>query len=274
LADGCQPVNSPIFRAVVSKLLHQETVSQHHQVHVPCLALAAAQLTVSHTQLLLAVAVKGFRSGPSMSIDLQDAIDFPACAIGNQDLSWHFVAPVLPQDDDPYRVRDVWETHGARVIPLPIVTATKLLAFFSVDRSGEFVGADRSAANLQFAIGLQVSHVGPRLASFVLLTVNMVEIFGTGKIAVEREIARNLPITDPVDQLSKQNAVVFEFFTGCFALFSLFETAELEWIVFAVAAHVVGNQVIMGNLVPLSMVPKPADIVDQFAIMVNMKAAT
>ena len=208
LADGRQPLQRPILRAGGAKLLHQETVRQHHQVHVPCLALAAAQLTVSHSQLLLAVAVKSFRARPALSIDLQDAIDFPACAIGQQNFSRRLVAAVLPQDHDPHRMRDLGQTNGARVIPLPIGAATKLLAFFSVDRSGEFVGADRAASNFQLAIGLQVTDVAPRLAAIVLFAVKMVEVFGTGKIAVKREVARNLPLADPVDQLP----MVFERF--------------------------------------------------------------
>ena len=40
LADGRQPFHGPVFRTAPAKLLHQEAVGQHHQVHVPCLVLA------------------------------------------------------------------------------------------------------------------------------------------------------------------------------------------------------------------------------------------
>jgi hypothetical protein len=34
---------------------HEQTVHQQHEIHVPGLAFAAAQLTVAHAQALLAV---------------------------------------------------------------------------------------------------------------------------------------------------------------------------------------------------------------------------
>ena len=42
LANGRQPITSPFIRTVAAQLSHQQTVRQHHQVHVPCLALAIA----------------------------------------------------------------------------------------------------------------------------------------------------------------------------------------------------------------------------------------
>jgi len=54
-ADGPQPTESPIVRTVLPQLAHEHTVRQHDQVHVPGLALAVAELTVSHAKLLLTV---------------------------------------------------------------------------------------------------------------------------------------------------------------------------------------------------------------------------
>ena len=90
LADGRQPFDRPFFRAVRCQLSHQQTVRQHHQVHVPRLALAAAKLTVSHAQLLFPVAVKGFRAGPTITIRLENAIDFPTSAVGDEHLGQLF----------------------------------------------------------------------------------------------------------------------------------------------------------------------------------------
>ena len=75
-ADGRQSMERPIFRTAVAELAHQQTVRQHHQVHVPGLALAVAQLTVSHAQLLLAVPMKGLRACPTISIHIQHALRF------------------------------------------------------------------------------------------------------------------------------------------------------------------------------------------------------
>lgn len=47
-ADGLQPTESPFVRTVLPQLAHEQAVRQHHQVHVPGLALAIAGLTVTH----------------------------------------------------------------------------------------------------------------------------------------------------------------------------------------------------------------------------------
>ena len=77
-ADGRQPPERPFFRAGMLQLNHQQTVRQEHQVHVPRLALATTQLTVSHAQLLFPVAVKRFGAGPTLSVGFQNAINLPA----------------------------------------------------------------------------------------------------------------------------------------------------------------------------------------------------
>ena len=121
-ADGCQPMESPIFRTAVAELAHQQTVRQHDQVHVPGLALAVAQLTVSHAQLLLAVAVKGFRAGPTLSIHAQNTMDLPTCAVGNQNLGRRTIATILPQDHDSYGMFYLRQADGRGEVPLPRVT--------------------------------------------------------------------------------------------------------------------------------------------------------
>ncbi len=50
-ADGRQPTEGPILRMALLELAHEQAVRQHDQVHVPCLALAVAKLTVSHAKL-------------------------------------------------------------------------------------------------------------------------------------------------------------------------------------------------------------------------------
>jgi hypothetical protein len=41
-ADGLQTAERPFARTVLPQLTHEKTVRQHHQVHVPGLALAVA----------------------------------------------------------------------------------------------------------------------------------------------------------------------------------------------------------------------------------------
>jgi hypothetical protein len=46
-AAGLQPTKSPITRTVLPQLTHEQAVRRHDRVHVPGLALAVANLTVS-----------------------------------------------------------------------------------------------------------------------------------------------------------------------------------------------------------------------------------
>lgn len=69
------------------ELAREQAVRQHHPVHVPCLALAAAKLTVSHAKLLLAIPMIGLRACPAMSIDPQNPTHFPTHSICHQNLA-------------------------------------------------------------------------------------------------------------------------------------------------------------------------------------------
>merc|ERR1711964_338625 len=69
---------------------------------------------------------------------------------------------------------------------------------------------------------------------------------------------------------TKQNPMVVKLQAGCLALITLLEKTQFQRIVLAVATHVVHEDVIVGNLVPIfSVVPEPADIVNQFPIVIN-----
>src|SRR5208337_3907253 len=67
-ADGHQPMERPFTRTTQPQLTHQETVRQHDQVHVPCLALDITQLTIPEAELLLAVPMEGLRTCPAIPI--------------------------------------------------------------------------------------------------------------------------------------------------------------------------------------------------------------
>lgn len=57
LADGRQSLDRPFLEDGLPKLSHKQTVRQHHQIHVPRLALAAAELTGSQAQFVIPVVV-------------------------------------------------------------------------------------------------------------------------------------------------------------------------------------------------------------------------
>jgi hypothetical protein len=76
-ADGSQHGMCPFTRTALPHLCDQKRVRQHDEVHVPGLALALTQLTVSPAQMLLAVPMKGFRARPALAVDVEDATDLP-----------------------------------------------------------------------------------------------------------------------------------------------------------------------------------------------------
>ena len=73
---------SPGTRTALPHPYHEQTVRQHHEVHMPGLALAAAYLTVSHARMVLAVPMKGLGSRPAFAIHVQNTTDLPVHAIG------------------------------------------------------------------------------------------------------------------------------------------------------------------------------------------------
>jgi len=180
-ADGLQPTERPILRTVLSQLSHEQAVRQHNQVHVPCLALAVAKLTISHAKLLLTVPMIGLRSCPAMSIGLQYATHFPCCPVGDQDLARFGVTAVIPKDDDTYFVVYFGNVQCTGEAPLPLVAATQFLAVFRRDRSRHCIGPQFLSLPLQLAIELQVADVPPRPFILVLLGVNVIQILGIGE---------------------------------------------------------------------------------------------
>src|SRR5512142_2521010 len=67
-ADGHQPMERPLLRTALLQLAQEQTVRQHDQVHVPGLALEITQLTVTQSELLLAVPMEGLRTPPAMPV--------------------------------------------------------------------------------------------------------------------------------------------------------------------------------------------------------------
>src|SRR5262249_50750085 len=64
-ADGRQRRGSPRTRTALVQLGHEQTMHQQHEVAMPRLALAAAQLTVAQAQMLLAVPMQSLRACPA-----------------------------------------------------------------------------------------------------------------------------------------------------------------------------------------------------------------
>ena len=68
LSDGRQMFQRPHTRTALPQLTHEKTVRKEDQVHVAGLPQAFPELTVTHTQVLLAVPGKALSASPAPSI--------------------------------------------------------------------------------------------------------------------------------------------------------------------------------------------------------------
>ena len=119
-------------------------------------------------------------------------------------------------------------------------------------------------------LSLQVADVASGPPEPVRLGMDVVEDLGVGEVAVEGEVAGDLPLTDPVDQLAAQLGMVAERLLDRLADLLLAEEAELQRVVLAAGADVVDEEVVLGDLVPLlGMVPEPSGVGDQLAVPVD-----
>ena len=99
VADGGNESGRPSLYTVALHVRQQQAVRKEDEVGVPGLALAASQLTVSEPQMLLAVPVKGLRSGPTPTIGADNALHFPVQLVGDDDFGGDGLTLALPQDD-------------------------------------------------------------------------------------------------------------------------------------------------------------------------------
>src|SRR5215831_404970 len=82
------------------------------------LPFAAAHLTVSQPQLLLAVPMKRLGACPSMPIHQHHTNDFPSQTIAHQGFTCLLVVSLAPKQDDPHGVPDVRNPHLLAEIPI------------------------------------------------------------------------------------------------------------------------------------------------------------
>src|SRR4029453_3258881 len=256
LADSRQACLSPFLRTVMPQLAHQGAGGQEHEIHVAGLALAAPELTLAHAQMLLPVPMEGLRSCPALAVGLENTMHFPTGAVGNQNLAWFGIPLASPQHHNPHRVIDARNANALGEVPL-------LLAVH-----GRFPPAERpefglhpltrfplASIDADGAIKLQVADV------IAALAVDVVDDLSVGEVAVEREIALNSPIDDPIDQLFAQEGVILEGRPIGNTGFLFPKAAELQGVVLARSTDVVGNQVVVSDQVPLvTGFPEPPTI--------------
>src|SRR6266849_4785833 len=169
---------------------------------MPGLAYAVSELTIAHAQVLLPVPMEGLRSRPAFPIGLEDAMDFPIGAIGNQDLA-RFAGPFLrPQHHDPHRMGKGRDADALGEIPLGQASHADLVATSRTEIGRNPVADDALlSVDADLAVGLQVAYIGP------LGSMNMVENLGIGEIAIKGDVARDALGDDPINQLDTQIGV-------------------------------------------------------------------
>src|SRR6266508_2196866 len=265
LADGRQACLSPFLRTVVPQLGHQGAVRQEYEIHMPGLALATPELTRAHAQMLLAVPMEGLGSCPAFAIGLEDAMHFPIGAVGDDHLAWFCISLSFPQHHNPHRVRHTWNADTFGEIPLLFAvngrfapTQRPQLRFDPLTRL-PILAIDRDRA-----IELQITDIR------ALLTVDMIEDLGIGEVAVKGEIARYSLLDHPIDQLLAEYGVILEGLACGDATLLLTKAPKLQRVVLEGGADIVGDQVIVGDQMALvGMIPEPAGIFNQLAVMVD-----
>src|SRR5262245_35667689 len=205
LADGRQACVSPFLRTVLPQLRHQGAVRQEYEIHVPRLALAFPELTITHAQMLLAVPMEGLCSCPALAIALEDAMHFPIGAISDEYLAWFGISLLLPQHHNPNRVLDTRNADALGEIPL-------LLAI-----NGRFAPTQRSQFALYPVTGFPVFPIDRdgaielQIADVIAaVAVDVVKDVGVGEVTIEGEVARNTLLDDPINQFDAQDGVVLE----------------------------------------------------------------
>jgi len=214
--------------------------------------------------MLLAVPMEGFRARPTLAIGFEDARDLPDRAIGDEDLARFRIVAVAPEHDEPYRVVYFGDAYRLTEPVLGFAVDGDALTGTDRDRRGPLAGFALLIADLKFPIELEIAHVHPVIA------MDVVQHLRVGKIAVEGEDPWDAPLDHPIDQVATEVGMAQEW--GLFRLtqLPLAEAAKLQRIVFARATDVVNNEVTVGNQVALvGVIPEPAHILDQLAIVVD-----
>ena len=96
LSYGRQTFQRPHTRTALPQLTHEKTVRKEDQVHVAGLPQAFPELTVTHTQVLLAVPVKALSASPAPSICAEDTTDLPVCTVTHQHFAGLLTVSSLP----------------------------------------------------------------------------------------------------------------------------------------------------------------------------------
>lgn len=234
LPDGRQVLVSPIKGTVVLQLAHQSGVHEYDQMHVPGLAQAVSQLTLAHPQLLLSVTMKGLRPRPASLVDFQHVVCFPVRSVGDQDFTRSLCVSLTPQYQNAHAMFDIGQAYALGAIPLGVTCDREFGSHEWRERFGPRAHFQRRLANLNHAIGFEITNIRPTSC------LNVIENRSVGKIAIKGEIARYVFSYYPVDQVDTELGVVTKGMVSI-TLLALAEAPEVEWVVLAMRMNIRGQ---------------------------------
>jgi len=169
-----------------------------------------------------------------------------------------------PQNDDPHLMIHIRNTDAFGKIPLFRIADADFFAVVGRNLSGRFIGTHFTSHEQNFAVEFQVADIRP------LEMMNMIQIGRVGKVAVKNDIAGDFLVDGPVHQPTDELIMIDKFNTLFVALLLFDELVKIQWIMLAGRTDVVGNDIVMGNLVSLfSMIPEAAGVLNVFAVVIN-----
>jgi hypothetical protein len=239
--DGRQLHERPVTRMGLVQLADEQAVRHHDEIHVPGLAMTVAKLTFAHTEFLFPIPVKGLRACPAIAVRHHDPFRFPTDSIRHQHFPRARIASLVPDDQHAHLMVHIRELQRHDKVSMPIVAATYFLFVACCDPFSHYADLLFLAFPDDLSVHFQVSDVTSRIAVGVLLPVHMVHDRRVHKMAIPCEHAGNLSLADLIDQVLAQLRVVRKLFAVRLALLLFLELPEIQRVVLARRADVVGE---------------------------------
>src|SRR4029450_11343987 len=211
---------------------------------------------------MLSYSMNGLVACPAMPIHQDYANHFPPQTVTHQRFARFLLVSLAPKQDDPHRMRDVRKPHLFAEVPIPPLPHAHRFLCSPRNLPRHILEFLLLARVHDLAVQLQIAHIRS------LLALQVVEHLRTGEIAIKREGPRDTPRQGIIDQLDTQLRMVFEFLGGTGIPF--FKPTPLDRIVRSRWADVVRDHIVMRDHMALvSMIPEPAYVVDQLALMIH-----
>src|SRR5712692_5153979 len=193
-ANGRQRPPSPVLRTTLLQRAPQETLRCTDERHVAGLPCAAAHLTVSQPQWLLAVPMERLGACPPMPIHPHETHHCPPQPIAPQGCTRLLVASLTPQHDDPHGMSHFRNAQWLAHIPLSPPPHAHGLLRGPRHLASDILPCLLAALIDHLAVQLQIAPLP------ALRALDMIAPRGTGARALERAVPRHLPLPHVINQ--------------------------------------------------------------------------